>query len=357
MHKIHEEVEKIISPVYLVGGAVRDELMGVEPKDYDFSTPHTPDEIELKIRAANRRPYLVGKRFGTIGVKVEGQMVEITTFRNEKYRSGSRKPEVMFVKDIVADLGRRDFTINSASKRGKKLIDPFNGKKDIEDQIIRCTGIATSRFKEDPLRMLRACRFAAQLGFKIEERTFKSIQNLNYKILDISKERWVMELDKLLMTKDLVMGLSYMMDSGLLRYVLPEIAIQKNYDQNTPYHQFDLWTHTLLTISEIPNDINLRWAALLHDVGKPFVRTDRLDRSNYVNHDLVGHELVLKIGQYLRWSNDRIRIVSELVKNHLSDDSPLKEADKKAQNPKEEGDKICAAQDVKNVDILLNKEQ
>lgn len=331
IHKIHEEVEKIISPVYLVGGAVRDEMMGKEPKDFDFATPFTPDTIEQKIRDAKRKPYLVGKRFGTIGLTFDGQMVEVTTFRSEKYKPDCRKPDVEFVNDIIADLSRRDFTFNACAKRGHRIIDPFNGKEDIDNKLVRCVGIGTTRFKEDPLRMLRACRFAAQLGFTIEEKTIKSALNLNYKILTVSKERWVMEMDKLLLSDNVKLGLTYLMDLGLMKYMIPEMGIQKDYDQKTPYHVYDLWTHTLLTVEGVIPDINLRWAALLHDVGKPFaMRVKTEDQNTYVHHEVIGYEMVLKIGHHLKWSNDRIKVVSELVRDHLNDDSPLKEADKNA---------------------------
>jgi len=330
MDKIYEQVEKIISPVYMVGGFVRDELMGIEPKDYDFITPHDPDAIEQKIRDVKRKPFLTGKRFGTIGVKIGGHLVEITTFRTERYQRGNRKPEVEFVNDIMADLGRRDFTINAMAKRGEKLIDPFNGQGDIRKRIIKCVGNATSRFREDPLRMLRAARFSAQLGFNIDETTFKSAAKLNYKILQVSKERWVMELDRLLLSPYVDRGLNNLMDTGLFRYMIPELFLQENYDQNSKYHAYDLWKHTVRVTNLAPLDINLRWAALLHDVAKPFVRVEKEDRSVYAKHDILGHELVIRLGKYLRWSNKRIEIVSNLVKDHLRDDSPLRDIDNMA---------------------------
>ena len=166
---IYDKVKEIIDPVYLVGGCVRDSWLGKVPKDYDFTTPFTPEEIEKKIKKAGRKTYLTGKKFGTLGVKIDGQVVEITTFRQEKYRSGSRKPNVVFVKDITADLSRRDFTINAMARRNNKLIDPFNGKDDLDNKIIKCVGKPNERFKEDPLRMLRAGRFASQLNFTIDE--------------------------------------------------------------------------------------------------------------------------------------------------------------------------------------------
>jgi len=190
-----KKVEKIISPVYMVGGAVRDTLINRTPKDYDFSTPLSPEEIENAVRKAKRKPYLIGAKFGTVGFKLKTEKgyeyIEITTFRHETYKSGSRKPEVSFVKDITADLSRRDFTINAIAIRGNRYIDPFDGREDLKNRLIRAVGKPSHRFKEDPLRMLRAGRFASQLDFTIDENIVKAVKQLNHKILEVSKERWV----------------------------------------------------------------------------------------------------------------------------------------------------------------------
>ena len=157
---IEQTVFEMFPNSCMVGGSVRDRLLGQEPKDYDFATPLTPDEIEAVVRAHGRKPYLVGKRFGTVGFKVDGHMVEVTTFRSEKYKSGSRKPEVAFVTDINADLSRRDFTINAiALLPDGSLCDPHGGTEDIRKHVVRCVGKPKDRFTEDPLRLLRMCRF------------------------------------------------------------------------------------------------------------------------------------------------------------------------------------------------------
>lgn len=330
---IYEEVQKIISPIYLVGGAVRDEILGRSPKDFDFTTPLTPDEIESAIRKAGRKPYLIGKRFGTIGFKVKVddryEYVEITTFRNEKYKSGSRKPEVTFVKDINADLSRRDFTINAIAKRGERFIDPFKGRQDIKDRIIQCVGKPNERFREDPLRMLRVARFASQLEFEIHPSIYHVISSMNYKILEVSKERWVMELDKLLLSSHPEIGLEFLAKTRLLNFMIPELSLQVGYDQNNPHHDLELWEHTKKVVFHSPKEINLRWASLLHDIAKPFVRTDREDRSNYIKHDMLAGEFVTRLAFYLRWSNERREMVKNLVLHHLEETSPLKEADNK----------------------------
>jgi putative nucleotidyltransferase with HDIG domain len=310
-----------------VGGCLRDELLGREPKDYDFSTPLSPDEIEASVKAAGRRAYVTGKRFGTIGFKLEGQFVEVTTFRTEKYERGSRKPNVEFVDDITHDLSRRDFTINAMARRGSRIIDPFGGRFDLMQRRIKCVGLPKDRYREDPLRMLRAARFASQLDFEVDQLAESTAGKCANKILDVSRERWVAEMDKLLVTDKPSLGLDFLARTRLLNFMIPPLAIQVGYDQNSTWHDLTLWEHTLATVDAAPNDVDLRWAALLHDVGKPFVRTDRPDRSNYIMHDLLGAEIAKSVGLYLKWSNARIEKVSETIFNHLRDDSPIREAD------------------------------
>jgi len=326
MDKIHAQVEAILSPVYLVGGSVRDELMGVEPKDYDFITPHKPDMIEHKIREVKRRPFLTGKRFGTIGVKLGGHMIEITTFRTERYRTGNRKPEVEFVSDIADDLSRRDFTINAIAKRGNELIDPFNGRGDITDRVIRCVGAAVLRFGEDPLRMLRAARFSAQLGFAIERETYESAKKMSAMILYVSKERWVAELDSLLVSPDVHGGLRSLMDMGLLRFMIPELVVQRGQKSDAHVDTHDMWEHTVAITSLTPCDAVVRWAALLHDIAKHFVRTEQNGQITYGAYEMLGSEMVLRLGKYLRWSNKRIEEVSELVRYQSDDANPIRDA-------------------------------
>ena len=197
---IYEQVSAMVFPVFQVGGSVRDKVMGRVPKDYDFATPLLPDDIEGAVRAAGRHAYTVGKRFGTIGCKVDGHYVEITTFRSENYTAGSRKPTVEFVSDLREDLSRRDFTVNAMAWGENGLYDPFGGRLDILAQTLKCVGIPKSRFKEDPLRILRAVRLASQLGFGIDQLTYSKMKKMAPSLLTISKERWVMELDALLLT-------------------------------------------------------------------------------------------------------------------------------------------------------------
>lgn len=327
-----DEVATILSPVYMVGGSVRDKLLGIVPKDYDFATPLPPDEIERSVRAAGKRPFIAGKRFGTIGFRLGDHHIEVTTFRTESYQSQSRKPTVEFVHDITYDLSRRDFTINAmAQRQDGKIIDPFGGRKDLKNHIIRAVGKPQERFREDPLRMLRAARFAAQLNFSVDTETELRALKRSYHIIEVSKERWSQELDKLLTSPQPDTGLYFLARTRLLNFMLPELAIQVGYDQDSPYHELPLWDHTVKTVLCTPADITLRWAALLHDVGKPFTRTkNQRGYSNYVHHAEVGAEIAEKIGRYLKWPNERIIGVRNLVLRHLEDDSPLLQADAKA---------------------------
>lgn len=326
-------VTQLISPVYLVGGSVRDSLLGHPPQDYDFTTPLDPDTIEQAVREAGKRPYLVGKRYGTIGFKMGEHFVEVTTFRTERYPPGSRKPEVEFTHDITYDLSRRDFTINAMAVRDdERIIDPFGGLADLRDGIIRTVNKPYDRYNEDPLRMLRAARLASQLNFSVDTESEKQAARKAFQILEVSKERWTQELDKLLVTDHPNIGLEFLAITRLLHFILPEIAVQIGYDQNSPYHQLDLWQHTLKTVQLSPKDLYVRWAALLHDVGKPYVQiVNHHGYSNYAHHDIVGAEMVDKIAHYLHWSKERTAAISNLVRDHLHDNnSPIGPADASA---------------------------
>jgi putative nucleotidyltransferase with HDIG domain len=324
-------VNAVISPAYLVGGSVRDALLGRPSGDFDFATPLDPDRIESAVRASGRRPYLVGKRFGTIAFKLGGETIEVTTFRTETYAEQTRRPEVVFVDRLEDDLSRRDFTINAmALDVDGSLVDPFGGREDLELGLIRAVGDARERFREDPLRMLRAARFAAQLEFEVDAETIAASQKLSHRILFVARERWVAELDKLLVGPGVSAALRLLAQMDLLRYLLPELQLQVGHDQNSPYHDLDLFEHTLGVVEATPADVILRWAALLHDIGKPFARAEKPDRSTYIRHEMIGAELAEKIGLYLTWGNRRREDVTRLVLEHMSAESPLRTADDSA---------------------------
>jgi tRNA nucleotidyltransferase (CCA-adding enzyme) len=336
MNEVLKQVEAIISPVYMVGGSVRDSLLGHTPKDYDFATPLSPEEIESRIKKAGRRVYSVGKRFGTLGFKVKTEngyeYVEVTTFRAEKYKEGSRKPDVEFVRDLSADLSRRDFTMNAIAVRGSRLIDQHGGQEDIKNKVLRSVGLASHRFKEDPLRMLRAGRFISQLGFEPDEEIIKAVKNMNHKILEVSRERWMQEMDKLLVGDWVMLGLNFLMETRLINFMFPELSVQYKYDQMNPHHDFELWEHTIRVVNATPKDLTLRWSALLHDIAKPFTRTKKKDKDhcNYIKHDLIGAEIVLKYASYLKWSNDRKEAVYKIIRGHMSKDSILSQYEEKS---------------------------
>ncbi len=238
---IQKEVQKILGTedVYLVGGSVRDLVMGNTPKDYDFTTSLLPDEMTEKVKAAGRRVYTIGEKFGTIGFKVpvdsvssvepfervEYEYVEVTTFRSEVYTSKSRKPEVAFVTSLDEDLARRDFTMNAMVLRSDgSIYDPYGGKLDIYAKQIKTVGMPKDRIQEDPLRIFRAARFAARYGFKIDPNFIGKARQLADRIYDVSIERWVMELDKMLTSNHTWQGLSALEQMGVLSRIFPEIT-------------------------------------------------------------------------------------------------------------------------------------
>jgi putative nucleotidyltransferase with HDIG domain len=314
--------------VVLVGGSVRDLILGSEPKDYDFATPVLPDEVEARVKAAGRRAYIVGKRYGTIGFKLDGHFIEVTTYRSDLYDLSSRKPKVTFTTKLDEDLSRRDFTMNAiALTQAGEFIDPHNGRDDIKRRLIRSVGKPADRFNEDPLRMLRLVRFIARFGFEPDPDIVKTIQKYAYTLNRISHERISTEMDGIIVAPHAEIALQTMADLCLVSYAVPLLAVQHDFDQNSPYHKFDLWTHSVRTMCAVEPNLILRWAALLHDVGKPFVRVEKPDRSTFVHHDIVGERLVHMIAQDLRWSADRTSRVSALVRDHLSDDSPIRKAD------------------------------
>jgi len=333
---VYDAVERIVPNCYLVGGSVRDILIGRQPKDWDFCTPMLPDEIECRVKKAGRRAYVIGKRFGTIGFKViledAPHLVEVTTFRTENYSLGSRKPQVEFVDSITHDLSRRDFTFNAMAMQRDRLIDPFGGKEDLKRGLVKAVGNATTRFKEDPLRMLRAFRFMGQFDFRLDNDTGIALQKRTHRILMVSKERWVDEMDKILMSPYVCDALLGMAEIGLIKFMFPELHLQLNYNQNSPYHSMTLWNHTRMVVANSPPDVELRWAALLHDIAKPFVMTTHPVKlhSQYIKHDMVGAEMVEKIALYLKWSNARRERVMDIVLHHLEDDCPIRSADKLA---------------------------
>lgn len=315
--EIIAEVKKIVEPVYLVGGSVRDMLLDREPKDYDFTTPLTPDQVEARVKAAGRHVYAIGKKFGTIGFKIMAgktpYYVEVTTYRAEQYQPGNRKPEVTFVDDLRADLSRRDFTINAIAYDGETYIDPFGGRLDILARRIKAVGKAKDRFKEDPLRMLRAARFSAQLGFDIDPNMIGFIRASARTIYTVSRERWVQEMDKLLVSEQPGRGLEAMANSYLLRYMLPEVYTahyNKKFNVVYPlYRTIPFNEYIAEQLPKLEKDADVRWALLLANIGMPFAD----DPNNNGAVKDISNELAAGIAARLKFSNKRTDAVKNTV--------------------------------------------
>ena len=322
VHDVIESVSAIVNPAYLVGGSVRDALMSRECADFDFSTPLGPDLIEAAVRAAGRRPYLMGKRFGTVAFRLDGLTIEVTTFRSESYGEGSRRPSVEFLPHLEQDLGRRDFTINAMALHGDELIDPFGGAEDLEDGLVRAVGDPIARFSEDPLRMLRAARFVSQLGFRVDSRTGQAVTELAPRILSVARERWMIELDRLLVGPGVESALHLLADTGLMRFLLPELGLQTSIGTSGGKDAPALFEHTARSVGAAPDDVTARWGALLHDVATPYVSSRgsttaicsaAVEARGDSDRALLGGEIVERTALYLKWSNRRREDVKRLV--------------------------------------------
>ena len=312
----------------LVGGPVRDAFLGRKAPDLDFTTSAKPDEIIRVLKGYADTFWDIGREFGTIGARIGDDTVEITTYRADKYDPASRKPEVAFGTDLTEDLFRRDFTINSMALRlpDKTFVDPFNGLQDLIDGVIRTPGAPEVSFGDDPLRMMRGARFASQLGFEIEPATFAAMTAMAERIEIISAERVQTEFVKLMLGAHPRRGLEALVESGLAERVLPELpALKLEVDEH--HHHKDVYEHTLRVVDQaisyeadygLEGDFVLRFAALLHDIGKPNTRSlEPGGGVTFHQHDLVGARLAKKRMQALRFDNDTIRDVSRLIELHL----------------------------------------
>lgn len=312
----------------LVGGPVRDAFLGRTAPDVDFTSSANPDQILEIVKPLSSAHWDIGRAFGTIGARFGDDTVEITTYRADKYSVDSRKPVVEFGTDLNEDLFRRDFTINAMALTlpSKTFVDPFNGLADLLAGIIRTPGKPEDSFGDDPLRMLRAARFASQLGFEIESETFAAMKAMASRIEIISAERIQQELTKLMLGKHPRKGLTALVDSGLAAIVLPELpALKLEVDEH--HHHKDVYEHTLTVVEQaidyekdygLEPDFVLRFAALMHDCGKP--KTRKLEPAGGVSfhqHDLVGARITKKRMQALKFDNETIKSVSRLVELHL----------------------------------------
>ncbi|UOE43390.1 CCA tRNA nucleotidyltransferase [Agromyces larvae] len=314
----------------LVGGPVRDAFLGRATNDLDFTTDATPDEILAIVKPIAEAHWDIGRQFGTIGAKVAGETVEITTYRADTYDGASRKPEVVFGDSIEGDLVRRDFTVNALALRLPRLelVDPSGGVEDLIAGVLRTPSAPEVSFGDDPLRMMRAARFASQLGFSVASEAVEAMTALAPEIERISAERVRDELAKLLSTASPVRGIRLLVDSGIADRVLPELpALRLERDEH--HRHKDVYEHSLTVLEQAIDyevsrgvlaspDLVVRLAALLHDIGKP--RTRRFEAGGAVtfhHHDAVGAKLARKRLRALRFDNDTVDAVARLIELHL----------------------------------------
>ncbi len=303
---------------YLIGGCVRDQLLGREPEDYDIATDAHPDQVRALYPAAN----LVGAHFGVVLVREGGAEVEVATFRSDHAYADGRRPEsVSFETDPRQDVLRRDFTINALlmDPESSEITDFVGGRADLDRGLIRAIGDPERRFAEDHLRMLRAVRFAARFGFTIEAATIAAIQQLHSSILRVSAERIRMELTRILTERGARRGFELLDETGLLSDLLPEVAAMKGVEQPPQYHpEGDVWTHTLMMLEGLLSPTPpLAWGVLLHDVGKPGTFRRAPDRIRFDGHVELGVEIASGILRRLRFSNADCEQVIALIAQHM----------------------------------------
>jgi len=311
--------------IYLVGGAVRDFLLGKNPKNFDFTTNATPKQIQSLFPNS-----FYNNTYGTVSIPVEMEglsslqktIIEITPFRKEEDYTDFRHPEkIEWAKTLEEDLARRDFTINAIAYDGKKIIDPYHGQKDLKEKILRCVGDPDKRFAEDALRLLRAIRFASQLGFLIEEKTRKAIEKNSQLITKISWERIRDEFLKILKSDHPADGILFLRNTGLLKYILPELDVCFSIPQKSPkrHHIYDVGTHLVMSLKHCPSkDEITRFATLIHDIGKAktFKKDEKTGLITFYNHEVVGKKLAEKIAERFKLSSKQKEKLVSLVAYH-----------------------------------------
>lgn len=314
----------------LVGGSVRDLFLGRPATDLDFTTNATPDQILSVITGWADAVWEIGRDFGTIGMRSGDFQLEITTYRSEAYDPASRKPVVAFGEDLSEDLVRRDFTINAIALRlpSLELVDLHGGIRDLHTRVLRTPGTPEASFDDDPLRMMRAARFAAQLGMDIAPEVLEAMREMAGRLEIVSAERIRDELVKLINGADPRRGVEVMVDTGLAQIVLPEIPALK-LEIDAAHHHKDVYQHSLTVMEQattyensqgpVPGpDFALRFAALMHDIGKPATRQFGADGTvSFRHHDVVGAKLVRKRMKALRFDNDTTKTVARLVELHM----------------------------------------
>ena len=303
---------------YIVGGCVRDKLLGLHPHDYDITTSAEPQEIKRVFK--DFKTVLVGLEFGTVGVLIGETLYEVTTFRIDGKYLNFRKPEnVTFSKSLREDLKRRDFTINAmAMDSSGKLYDPFGGKNDLDDKILRAVGNPAERIREDAIRILRAIRFAGRLNLYIEDELFDAISFERKLLKKISPERIFDEFSKMITSERPSYYLLLMDETGVLDVIFPELKRTVGFSQFSPYHDKTLFDHLVCVMDEVKPDLALRLAALFHDISKVDTLSIGEDgRGHFYGHEVLGADLVSEILKRYRVSNKIIDKVKILILDHM----------------------------------------
>ncbi|MGH2787131.1 MAG: CCA tRNA nucleotidyltransferase [Actinomycetota bacterium] len=304
--------------LYLVGGTVRDLALRRDfDTDLDFCTDALPEQTQAILKPIADAMWLQGVEYGTVGALISGQRVEVTTFRTERYQAGSRHPDVSFESDIKIDLSRRDFTINAMAIRlpEREPIDPFDGLNDLNARVIRTPMEPDASFNDDPLRMLRAFRFASQLQFEIEPPVLDAIARLKEKLRTISSERIREELARLLTGRAPGRALVLADGSGITDLFLPELGALK-LEQDPVHRHKDVFAHTLAVVERTEPDLVLRLGALLHDIGKPRTRRIGPDGVSFHHHEVVGADMARERLRALRFPNEVVNAVEQLIRLH-----------------------------------------
>jgi len=319
VHTIVTSLEKNGFECYPVGGAVRDLLLNRPTSDFDFTTNATPQEV------INIFPSVIptGIKHGTVSVLLNHKTYEITTYRNETTYSDNRHPDkVQFAKTLKEDLSRRDFTINGLALdiKKKKIIDRTKGRRDLKKRIIRTIGKATERFEEDALRMMRACRFASTLNFKLHKKTYKAITELHYLTTNISAERVRDEFIRIILSDKPSIGLELLRETKIMQHFLPELLEGYGVEQNK-YHVYDIYYHNLNSCNAaatLTDNLTIRLAALFHDIGKSrAIRSKENNINTFYNHEMYSYRMARAIMKRLKFSNSDIATTLELIKYHM----------------------------------------
>lgn len=338
MHRIHipQNVSYIIKTLesngfdaYVVGGCVRDSLLGITPNDWDITTNATP----LEIKSLFDKTIDTGIAHGTVTVLVDKNPYEVTTFRKDGEYKDSRHPEyVEYTNDLILDLSRRDFTVNAMAYNDTVgLVDHFGGINDLENSVIKCVGNPTTRFLEDALRMLRAVRFSAQLSFSIESETLSALKEKSDSIINISAERIHEELNKILLSDNVFSAFLTLHETNILKNILPEFDRCFDTEQNIKYHLYNVGVHSLYVVKNCSKRLYLKYAALLHDIGKPDCRkTDEFGIDTFRNHAKLSTELSESILKRLKFDNKSTDKILRLIKFHDREIVVSKKAIKRA---------------------------